>query len=60
MSSNPLFTLLRRKNGIVMDPSVKSTHLLSATLVEQGSNLGHCNRTGGYRGRYALMPAMIG
>ena len=46
MSGNLIFTL-GRVNPIVMDPSVKSTHLLSATLVEQGSVLDHRHRTGG-------------
>lgn len=59
MSGNAVFTL-GRENAIVVDPSVKSTHLFSATLVEQGSVLDHFHRTGGYRGRYTLMLAMIG
>ena len=41
-------------------PSVKSTHLFSATLVEQGSVLDHFHRTGGYRGSYTTTLAMIG
>lgn len=45
---------------MVVDPRVQSTHLFSATLVEQGSVLDHSHRTGGYRGNCTVMPAMIG
>lgn len=46
MSGNLIFTL-GRENAIVVDPSVKSTHLFSAPLIEQGSVLDHFHRTGG-------------
>lgn len=59
MSRNPIFTL-GRENAMVVDPRVQSTHLFSATLVEQGSVLDHPHRTGGYRGSCTVMPAMIG
>ena len=58
MSGNAVFTL-GREDAIVMDPSVESTHLFSATLVEQGSVLDHFHRIGGCLGRYTLMLAMI-
>lgn len=38
MSGN-LILLLGRENAIVVDPSIKSTHFFSVTLVEQGSVL---------------------
>lgn len=59
MSGNPLFTL-ERENAIVVDLSGRSTHLFSATLVEQGSVLDHFHRPGGCRGRCAPMLVMIG